>query len=97
MIVQRQTWYLKPGTGSEAIALVQEMVALGGEPHVARIYTPSSFGVLGAVAIEAEYESLDECQAMWARWLGMPEGVELRSKFDTLTTGGKNEFWELAE
>jgi len=62
-----------------------------------RLYT-SDIGPFDVVAIEIEFESLEEYEKGWAEWRARPEVAAFMEKWYDLTeSGGNNEIWTLVE
>ena len=60
-------------------------------------YTPET-GFLDSVALEWEYESLEEYERDWAEWAATPESAAIQERlYDLTEIGGTSEFWRLEE
>lgn len=97
MIVNRRTFTVKWGRMEEVVALIKAEIKRVDFPHAWRIYTPG-IGAFSVLAIEGEYENLEEYERFWAEYSSSPEGVEANEKLATmLVEGGANEIWTLVE
>ncbi len=98
MLINRRTFNVKRGHTDEVVALLKAAVEQSGNTRAFRIYTPET-GSFEIVAVELEYESLEEYGRLWAEWSATPEAaVFLGEKWYDLTEGGyTNEIWWLAE
>ena len=98
MIVNRRTWLIKPGRMRDARALIQEVVRAkpAGMTRTVRCYV-SEFGAWNLLALEAEFETVAECERLVAEWLA-PLSPEFWKKWNELRDpGGGNEMWTLIE
>ena len=96
MLVNRRTFVTKPGCMEKVVAL---LVAERERPDVLpyRIYA-SDIGPFDTVAIELEFETLEEYVKSWAKWGEGPESAAFMEKWYDLTeSGGNNEIWTLVE
>ena len=98
MLVNRRTFNVKRGQTDEAVALVKaEIEQFSSYTHAFRIYSPET-GSFDVVAVEWEYENLEEYERIWAEWGATPEAATFMEKWYDLTErGGTNEIWRLAE
>ncbi|MFC2077613.1 NIPSNAP family protein [Candidatus Bipolaricaulota bacterium] len=99
MLINRRTFNVKRGHTDEVVALLKaEAERSIRYTHAFRIYTPET-GSSEIVAVELEYESLEEYGRLWAEWSATPEAGEFSGeKWYNLTEGGyTNELWWLAE
>jgi hypothetical protein len=98
MIVNRRTFIVKPGQMDQLLALVNAAKEqFPGLAQAWRTYAPE-IGPFDVVAIEWEYESLEEYERDWAEWGATPESAAFMEKWYQLTeSGGSNEIWRLVE
>ena len=98
MLINRMTFNVKRGHRDEVAALLKAATEQSGYTRAFRIYTPET-GSFEIVAVEWEYESLEEYGRFWAEWNATPEAAAfLGEKWYALTEGGyTNELWWLAE
>jgi hypothetical protein len=98
MIVNRRTFIVKTGHMDQLLALVKAAKEqFSTSAHAWRTYAPQ-IGPFDVVAIEWEYESLEEYEKDWAEWGATPESAAFMDKWNQLTeSGGSNEIWRLAE
>jgi hypothetical protein len=92
MLVNRRTFNVKQM--DEAVAFIKaEVKRFSGYTGPVRIYTPET-GSFGVVAVEWEYDSLEEYGKLWAEYYATPETPAAMEKWDELTRpGGTNELW----
>ena len=98
MIVNRRTRVVKPGRMDDARALIQEAVRAkpSGVTRSVRCYV-IEFGAWNLLALEAEFETLAECERLFAEWLASLS-PEFWKKWNELRDqGGSNELWTLVE
>jgi len=95
MLVNRRTFVVKRGRLEEAVALFMaegERIGITG-----RIYVPET-GSFDTIAMEREFESLEEYERLWSEYFASPEAAQFQEKWYDLTeTGGTNEIWRLVE
>lgn len=98
MLVNRRTFNVKMGHMDEVVALIKaEIEQFTSYTRASRIYTPET-GSFDVVAVEWEYENLEEYERLWAEWGATPEAAAFTEKWYDLTErGGTNEIWHLAE
>ena len=98
MIVNRRTFVVKRGRIDQFLALAREAREQSSSSARAfRVYAPD-IGSLDKVALEWEYESLEEYEKDWAEWATTPETAALQETvYDLTETGGTNEIWRLVE
>ena len=98
MLINRRTSNVKRGHADEVVALLKAGTELSGNTRAFRIYIPET-GSFDIVAVEWEYESLEEYGRLWAEWNATPEAAAfMEEKWCDLTEGGyTNEIWWLAE
>ena len=96
MIVQRMTYVVKRGCMPEIVAMLKALrESLDSDHHIRRIYTPN-IAPIDILAVEWEYESLEDYEKAWADWLDNPRRAEFMEKWWELTeSGGTNELWDL--
>ncbi|MCK4782615.1 MAG: hypothetical protein KAV87_02610 [Desulfobacteraceae bacterium] len=95
MIVNRRTFVVKRGRFEEAVALF--MAEIERTNTVSRVYVPET-GLFDTIAMEQEYESLEEYEKDLSEYFASPEAAQFLEKWYDLTeTGGTNEIWRLAE
>ena len=95
MLVNRRTFVVKQGCMPEVVALIQSMLKKypKPEPQRYRFYQPY-IGPFAILAMEAEFESLDEYEKFWAEWGAGPQAKEWAEKSPQLLHGGgTNEIW----
>ena len=94
MLVNRRTFNVKVGRVDEAVAFIKsEAERFSDYTGPIRIYTPET-GSFGVVAVEWEYESLEEYGRLWAEYGATPETPAAMVKWNELTRhGGTNELW----
>jgi hypothetical protein len=62
-----------------------------------RAYAPD-IGSFDVVALEWEYESLEDYERDWAEWDTTPESAAVQERvYDLTEIGGTNELWRLVE
>jgi hypothetical protein len=99
MIVNRRTFFIKPGHMAAAKVLwFSGMLKAkpAGVTGAARFYA-IEFGALNQLASEVEFDSVEECQRLFDEWFANipPESMkELQALRDP---GGSNEIWTLLE
>lgn len=95
MIVDRRTFVAKRGHFAEAVAL---MVAEMERSNITgRIYVPET-GLFDTIAVELEFEGLQEYERIWAEYFTSPEAAPFLEKLSEITeTGGTSQIWRLAE
>jgi hypothetical protein len=98
MIVNRRTFIVKRGHMDQFLVLTREATQqTSSSAHAFRLYTPE-IGILDVVALEWEYESLEEYERDWAEWEATPESAAIQERlYDLTETGGTNEIWCLEE
>ena len=98
VLVNRQTYNVKIGHADEVVAALKEATEqFSSYKHALRIYTPET-GSFDVVAVEWEYESLEEYDRLWTEWRATPEAAAFNEKWsDLIERGGTNEIWHLAE
>jgi hypothetical protein len=98
MIVNRRTFVVKRGRLDHFLALLREArEQSSSSARGFRAYTPD-IGSLDKVALEWEYENLEEYERDWAGWGTTPESAALQERLYELTeTGGTSEMWNLVE
>jgi hypothetical protein len=98
MLVVRQTFNVKLGHKDEMAAAIKESTEqFSSYKHDFRIYTPQT-GSLDVVAVEWEYESLEEYNRLWTEWRALPEAAAfLERMYDLGEVGNTREFWWRAE
>jgi hypothetical protein len=94
MIVQRRTYVVKGGCMPETVAMIKAIIETHDfEHHIRRVYTPS-IAPPGILAVEWEFESLEEYEKAWADWRDSPGSAEFMERWFELTeSGGTNELW----
>jgi hypothetical protein len=94
MLVVRQTFNVKLGHKHEVVAALKESTEqFSSYKHAFRIYTPKT-GCLDVVAVEWEYESLEEYNKLWAEWRTLPEAAAfLKQMYGLGKVGNTREFW----
>lgn len=97
MLVNRRTFNVKNGRTDEAVTLLKEAIAqFTTYTRTSRIYTPET-GSFDVVAVEWEYENLEEYERRWAEWGATPEAATFLERWYAVTErGGANEIWHLA-
>ena len=97
MIVQRNVIAVRQGCMEEAVALMK--AAIEGNTnykHGYRIYTPE-IGPFDVLAVEWEFDSLEEQQKVWAEWSAWPGAAAFFEKWFKLSErGGGTEILNLA-
>jgi hypothetical protein len=80
----------------ETVAMLKALLeSLEFDHHVRRIYTPS-VAPPNELAIEWEFESLEQYSKIWADWSDSPLSAEFMERWWELTeSGGTNELWNL--
>lgn len=99
MIVNRRTFIVKRGCLEDARALAMSLREFEQIRKLSayRLYLPN-IGAFDQIAMEAEFESLEEYEAWWNEWASSPEAAAFFEKwFDLTETGGVNEIWTLSE
>ena len=97
MLVNRVEFPVKPGNTSEARVLLEEEMKRFNPPHAIRIYT-IYIGRINTLALECEFESLDELDRFWTKWLSDPEADKFKEKHEPLVEHGiVSEVWWLSE
>jgi hypothetical protein len=98
MIVERRTFVVKRGHMDQFLALVKEFrEQYSSRAHAFRMYTPE-IGSSDVVALEWEYESLEEYERDWTEWVATPESAAIQERvYDLTETGGTIEIWRLVE
>jgi len=95
MIVNRRTFVAKRGCLKEAVAL--NLAEMERTNSTARVYV-SETGLFDTIAIEFEFESLEEYEKSWAEYFSSPEASPFLKKWTEITeTGGTNEIWRLVK
>lgn len=95
MIVQRLTFLAKSGRRMEAAELASAERERTGSTH--RIYR-SYLGPRNTIAVEFEFEDLEEMEAFWSEWYATPESSAFLEKWnDLLEASGTSEIWTLVE
>jgi hypothetical protein len=96
MLVNRRTFLVKKSRMDEAVVLLVAYGEAVAFPHRRRIYA-SQIGPFDTVAIELEFESLEEFERLVAEASAQPEWADFAKNLDELTVpGGSNEIWTLA-
>jgi hypothetical protein len=96
MLVNRRTFIVKKKRMGEAVALLVDYAKAIELPHARRIYA-SQIGPFDTIAIEMEFENMEEFEKVVAEASARPEWDEFAKKLDELTVpGGSNEIWMLA-
>ena len=96
MIVQRISYYPKPGCGRDLVKLFVENQR-SSDPHVhaSRVYS-LEVGCSAGVAIEIEFESNGEREKFWTDFRADPEFASLMGKYRALIGHPlTNEIWNL--
>jgi hypothetical protein len=97
MIVNRRTFIVKRGHLEEVAALVLAQQEGVDAERAFRLYLPD-IGAFDKIAMEWEFEDLEEYRSSWDEWFSSPEAAAFMEKWNALTeTGGTNEIWTLAE
>jgi hypothetical protein len=98
MIVNRRTFIVKVGHMDQLLALMKEAKEqFTTVEHAWRNYAPE-IGPNDVMAMEWEYESLEEYEKDWAEWGATPEAAAFMEKWNQMTeSGGSNEIWRLVE
>lgn len=98
MIVNRRTFNVKQGHMDELLALLKAAKEqFSTSAHAWRNYAPE-IGRFDVLAMEFEYESLQQYEEDWAEWGTTPESAAFLEKWYQLTeSGGSNEIWRLVE
>ena len=97
MIVQRRIWAVKPRCLEEAEALTMALLERFPHPHARRVYVPK-IAPHDTLALEIEFQNLEELEAYWAALPASPGFPEFLEKwFDLRDRGGTNEIWTLVE
>ena len=96
MIVERRTFLVKTQKEQEVAALIKAGIEANTIFTGAyRIYE-HDIGRDGVIAVEWEYESLEEMQAAWDAWADNLASPEFWEEWDALTErGGQREVWKL--
>jgi hypothetical protein len=97
MIVERRTFLVKTMREQEVVDLVKAGIEANTTFTGAyRIYV-SDIGPGDVVAVEWEYEDLEEMQAVWDAWETNLANQEFWEAWGALTErGGEREVWQLA-
>ena len=95
MIVNRRTFFAKRGRLKEAVAL--NRAEMERTNSTARVYV-SETGLFDTIAMEFEFESLDEYEKSWGEYFASPEAAPFLEKWAEVTEpGGNNEIWRLVK
>ena len=96
MVVQRNVIVVRQGCMEEAVALVKAAIEGNkGYKHGYRIYTPE-IGPFDVLAVEWEFESLEDQQKSWAEWAARPDTPVFMEKWnEVFERGGSGEIWNL--
>ena len=95
MLVNRRVFNVRRGRMDEVLALLKADRERTGVDY--RIYA-ADIGTLDQVAIEVNFENMQDYEKGWADWGSTPEAAAFMEKWLELTkTGGKNEIWTLVE
>jgi hypothetical protein len=97
MIVNRRTHTIKRGRMEEAKALMKEAMQWWPAGTGAVRWYAINFGPWNQLALEVEFQSLDDCERAWAAWGARTPPDWWKRVFDLLETGGGNEIWTLFE
>jgi hypothetical protein len=97
MLVQRRTYVVKVGCMPEIVAMLKAARERRKDNPV-RVYTPTvpSIAPPGILAVEWEFESLQEYEKAWTDFIASPETAKFMERWNELTeSGGTNELWKL--
>jgi len=95
MIVQRMIVLAKAGRRMDVEKLASaERERIGGTHRIYR----NRFGPHNTIAMEFEFEDLEEMETFWSEWLATSESdAFLKKWFDLLEADGTDEVWTLVE
>ena len=97
MLVNRQTFNVKRGHTAEVVASLKAATEqFSSYKHAFRIYTPET-GSFDVVAVEWEYESLEEYDRLWTEWRATRAAAFMEGWYDLTEGGGTSELWWRAE
>ncbi len=98
MIINRRTFNIKPGCMEAVVQLLLGLVDPSGPKpgdRPVRLST-AEFGPFDVLAMEIEYENLDQYQQYWKDVSANPRMVPFFEKWNTMVAGGgTNEVWEV--
>ena len=96
MIVERRTFFVKPGHEAEVVDLIKAGIE-GNTIYTGsyRIYLPD-IGPYGEVVVEWEYEDLQEMRAAWQAWEAKENAAFWERWYALTERGGQGEIWKLA-
>lgn len=97
MIVQRVFNRVKAGRTGEFLALAKSNPDSALSLVTRRTYTPHIGPSVHTICHEAEFESLDEMDKVWATWWADPETPAYMEKFWSLVEDAYSEVWNLEE
>jgi hypothetical protein len=91
-VVNRRTFTAARGKQDEAVELLKGAAKSTGVRF--RIYR-SYYGRFDEIAVELEFDSVADLEAMWARFLSQSGADDFFARWNALTLGGQNEVWTL--
>ena len=99
MIINQLIFKAKPG---QAAAIAEITIA-----EIKRFNSPllghwrvsvSSYGVMGQVSMQLEFDDVEACEQFWPAWLAEPSTPAHLKQLDSLTEfGGTNEIWPIID
>ena len=97
MIVNRWVWTVKRGCQNDFVELLKAEAERCAR-HAVRIYVPSIGPCRALIALEYEYEDLQDYEEFWAEWLADPEAAQFMRKAGELHTEQVHqEIWSLVD
>jgi hypothetical protein len=97
MIVDRWVWTVKLQHRDEFVELLKAEVARSAR-HATRIYTGNIGPLINTVAMEIEFEDLQDYEELWTEWFADPEAAEYMQRTDELETiDERHEVWTLVD
>jgi len=97
MIVQRNTFRVKPGKQPEIIEMMKAAHEMLGSRNRSRIYT-SNIGPFQKIVNDIEFESLAQVAEYWEDWWSREETPAFMEKWNQLIeSGGGAEIWNVEE
>ena len=98
MIVERRTFYIKPGSLGKAIELAKESAKFVDVPHGVLLYTHFA-GEFNVLMGDVKFENVAELEEFWKKWWSHPDVPEFMERWLAVLQerSGKNEILNLVE